>query len=88
MRWHRYYSPENLAAAERAGSRPDFCDGYRDDSGRFRIERHHVDDREYDGGEVWTYWDLFVEGVGQNQHAYLRGAKREAETIRAAEAVS
>lgn len=50
--------------------------GYR--SGRYFAQRHHVDDREYDGGYVHTYWNLFVDDQPFQQHLSLADAKRDA----------
>ncbi len=56
-------------------------DGYR--SGRYFCERHSVDDREYDGGYVHTYWNLIVAGDPVQQHTSLGSCKKDAERIAA-----
>lgn len=56
-------------------------DGYR--SGPFFCQRHHVDDREFDGGYVHTYWNLLVDGEPYQQHTDLASAKRDAERLAA-----
>jgi hypothetical protein len=60
----------------------DYCDGYqarhRDYANPIpglRIMRHHVDSRAYDGGEVHTYWDLYVDDAPVEQFPTLADAK-------------
>lgn len=57
------------------------AEGYR--SGRYYIQRHEVDDREFDGGERWTYWNLIIDDYPVEQHRYLSDAKADAERVEA-----
>lgn len=53
-------------------------DGYK--SGEYLIVRHHVDDREYDGGYVQTHWIVVLPGgnVAEMETSFA-AAKRVAE---------
>lgn len=70
--WQRMPSPNG-----------DLCPGYQAKGiDGLRIERHHVDDREYDGGRIFTYWDLVVDSNPWDRYNDLGSAKREAERQR------
>jgi hypothetical protein len=63
-------------------------DHYVEQRGRYRIDKHVVDDREYDGGYLLTHWILSeyrgAQGfVPLDMHPTLRAAKLAAERIEA-----
>ncbi len=62
-------------------------DHYVEQRGRYRIDKHVVDDREYDGGYLLTHWILNEYSGAQgfvplDMHPTLKAAKRAAEVAR------
>ena len=58
----------------------DFCQGYQAKGLNWLwIERVHIDDREYDGGRVATYWNLWINGEPVEQYNDLASARQSAE---------
>jgi hypothetical protein len=63
-------------------------DHYVEQRGRYRIDKHIVDDREYDGGYLLTHWILNEYSGAQgfvplDVHSTLRAAKLAAERTEA-----